>query len=91
VQAIEIDGNCGTSTYSWASCSGNYTTAWTTASTTSYAYTPLDLLRQVTDAAGNVTTIGYDSLGRKTSMTDPDMGGWGGEGLMGMERRFRAT
>lgn len=31
---------------------------------------------QVTDAAGNVTDINYDTLGRKTSMTDPDMGYW---------------
>ncbi len=30
----------------------------------------------VTDQAGNVTTIGYDSLGRKTGMADPDMGAW---------------
>ena len=30
----------------------------------------------VTDALGNQTTIGYDALGRKTSMDDPDMGAW---------------
>jgi len=33
-------------------------------------------LTGVTDAANNVTTIGYDLLGRKTGMTDPDMGSW---------------
>ncbi len=45
--------------------------------TTTYAYDGRDLLTGVTDAAGNTTTIGYDGLGRKTSMADPDMGGWG--------------
>lgn len=30
----------------------------------------------MTDAKGNVTRIRYDSLGRKTGMTDPDMGIW---------------
>jgi len=44
--------------------------------TTTYAYDGRDLLTGVTDQAGNVTTIGYDSLGRKTSMADPDMGAW---------------
>jgi RHS repeat-associated protein len=41
--------------------------------TTTYAYSPLDLLTQVADNAGNLTTMSYDSLGRKTSMHDPDM------------------
>ena len=36
----------------------------------------MDELTKVTDAAGNLTTISYDDLGRKTSMTDPDMGSW---------------
>lgn len=44
--------------------------------TTNYAYNPLDLLTQVSDAAGNVTTMSYNSLGRKTAMADPDMGNW---------------
>ncbi len=44
--------------------------------TTAYTYDGRDLLTGVTDQAGNVTTIGYDSLGRKTSMADPDMGAW---------------
>jgi len=34
-----------------------------------------DLLK-LTDALGNITTISYDKLGRKTSMQDPDMGYW---------------
>jgi len=44
--------------------------------TTRYRYGPLGTLDNVTDAAGNVTRIGYDSLSRKISMTDPDMGYW---------------
>jgi RHS repeat-associated protein len=44
--------------------------------TTTYAYDGRDLLTGVTDQAGNVTMIGYDSLGRKVSMADPDMGAW---------------
>ena len=44
--------------------------------TTAYAYDGRDLLKTVTDQAGNVTAIGYDSLGRKVSMADPDMGAW---------------
>ena len=44
--------------------------------TTHYQYSPLDLLTAVTDAAGNQTAIAYDALGRKTGMTDPDMGTW---------------
>ncbi len=33
-------------------------------------------LTEVTDTLGNVTTMAYDALGRKTSMADPDMGAW---------------
>ena len=44
--------------------------------TTLYAYDTLGNLVQVTDDDSNVTTISYDWLGRKTSMTDPDMGTW---------------
>ena len=43
---------------------------------TRYEYSEVDELTKVTDAAGNLTTISYDDLGRKTSMTDPDMGSW---------------
>ena len=43
---------------------------------TRYEYSVADELTKVTDAAGNITTISYDELGRKTSMTDPDMGSW---------------
>ena len=44
--------------------------------TTTYQYDTLGNLVQVTDAAGNITSIGYNPLSRKTSMTDPDMGYW---------------
>ncbi|NJM07533.1 hypothetical protein HC891_17125 [Candidatus Gracilibacteria bacterium] len=47
-----------------------------TDATTRYAYNPLDLLTNVIDAANNQITISYDSLGRKTAMSDPDMGNW---------------
>ena len=44
--------------------------------TTRYGYGLLGTLDNVTDAAGNVTRIGYDTLSRKRWMTDPDMGYW---------------
>ena len=43
---------------------------------TNYEYNVADELTKVTDAANNLTTISYDELGRKTSMSDPDMGSW---------------
>ncbi|MDL1910700.1 hypothetical protein FBQ81_08395, partial [Chloroflexi bacterium CFX6] len=44
--------------------------------TTTYQYDERDLLRTVTDAAGNQTFIIYDGFGRKIEMNDPDMGNW---------------
>ena len=44
--------------------------------TTRYGYDALNRLTQVTDAKNNVTRLTYDSLGRKRTMTDPDMGAW---------------
>ncbi|MDE3091022.1 MAG: RHS repeat protein, partial [Chloroflexota bacterium] len=46
--------------------------------TTDYAYNILNQLWQVQDAASprNTTTMAYDKLGRKTAMTDPDLGTW---------------
>jgi RHS repeat-associated protein len=44
--------------------------------TTTYQYDVLGNLTQVTDAKGNVSTMAYDSLNRKISMHDPDMGDW---------------
>jgi RHS repeat-associated protein len=43
---------------------------------TRYTYDTQGRLTQVKDAAGNLTTIAYDLLGRKTSLSDPDMGAW---------------
>lgn len=44
--------------------------------TTNYLYSPLGELTKITDHSGNITTIEYDSLGRKSRMVDPDMGTW---------------
>jgi len=43
---------------------------------TYYLYDSQNNLIQLTDSQGNITSITYDSLGRKTSMNDPDMGQW---------------
>ncbi|MHC1744446.1 MAG: RHS repeat-associated core domain-containing protein [Syntrophobacteraceae bacterium] len=44
--------------------------------TTTYDYDALGNLTQVVDAGNNVTTMTYDLLSRKTTMSDPDMGFW---------------
>ncbi|MFA5167827.1 MAG: toxin TcdB middle/N-terminal domain-containing protein [Candidatus Omnitrophota bacterium] len=44
--------------------------------TTTYEYDVLNNLKKTIDNANNQTTITYDSLSRKTGMTDPDMGEW---------------
>ena len=44
--------------------------------TTNYIYDVLGNLLSVTDAKGNVSTMAYDSLSRKKSMHDPDLGDW---------------
>jgi RHS repeat-associated protein len=49
---------------------------YTLYSTTTYGYNPLDLLESVLDTNNKETTIKYDSLGRKTEMTDITMGRW---------------
>ncbi len=43
---------------------------------TTYNYNAAGDLLDVTDHHGNLTTISYDTLGRKTGMSDPDMGVW---------------
>jgi RHS repeat-associated protein len=50
--------------------------SFTLYATTNYQYNTLDKLVKVTDTSSNITTINYDTLGRKKSMTDPDMGYW---------------
>ena len=47
-----------------------------TTADTNYEYDILGRLIQVTDAAGNISTINWDSLGRKIKSCDPDMGCW---------------
>ena len=44
--------------------------------TTNYTYDVLGNLTGVVDNSSNTTTVAYDWLSRKTSMTDPDMGSW---------------
>lgn len=41
---------------------------------TRYGYLPFDLAETITDDKGNVRTLGYDTLGRQTSVNDPDAG-----------------
>lgn len=72
---LELSGDCGNYWVGYA-CGGSTTTPWAIATTTSYAYDSRDLLTSVTDTAANVTSMLYDSLGRKTAMIDPDMGTW---------------
>jgi YD repeat-containing protein len=50
------------------------TTVGSPYATTTYQYDTLGNLLSVTDAKGNVTTMSYDTLSRKTAMHDPDMG-----------------
>ncbi len=44
--------------------------------TTYYSYDTLGNLIQTRDNSNNITVITYDTLARKISMTDPDMGTW---------------
>src|SRR5262249_48171735 len=41
---------------------------------TSYAYDPMKQLVQVKDDKGNLTKLGYDNLGRRTLIENPDSG-----------------
>jgi RHS repeat-associated protein/uncharacterized repeat protein (TIGR01451 family) len=62
VQVVEYaGGDCG---------------APTSPAATNYGYDAADRLTGVTDAANDVTSIQYDALGHKVSMTDPDLGSW---------------
>lgn len=75
---LELTGNCSPPGVYWPeyACGGAYTDTWAAGVTTTYAYSPLDLLTAVTDAKGNVSTMQYDGLGRKTVHNDLNMGGW---------------
>ncbi|MBI5149483.1 MAG: fibronectin type III domain-containing protein [Candidatus Omnitrophica bacterium] len=52
------------------------TPTYTLYATTLYSYDSEGNLVQTKDAYNNTTTITYDVLGRKTAMTDPNMGHW---------------
>jgi YD repeat-containing protein len=41
---------------------------------TTYRYGAFDQIDRITDALGHVTTLGYDTLGRRSYLDDPDMG-----------------
>jgi len=43
---------------------------------TNYSYNARDELINITDNEGNTFNFSYDSLGRKTNISDPDMGKW---------------
>ncbi len=73
VQVVEISGTCGNY---WGYTCATGEPVWAGYATTTYAYNPLDLLTTVTDGQNNGTTMTYDSLGRKLTMADPDMGAW---------------
>lgn len=44
------------------------------ATPTRYSYGPFDQITSVEDPQGNVTQLGYDDLGRRTLLVDPDRG-----------------
>jgi RHS repeat-associated protein len=44
--------------------------------TTSYEYDPVGNPTRVIDAAGNIATAAWDSLGQNIRYSDPDMGAW---------------
>ena len=52
------------------------TTTGTLYATTNYTYSPVGNLLSVTDTKGNVSSMSYDTLSRKLTMHDPDMGNW---------------
>ncbi|HQR15828.1 MAG TPA: SpvB/TcaC N-terminal domain-containing protein [Nitrospira sp.] len=52
------------------------TSVGTPYATTTYQYDVQGNLLSVTDARGNISTMTYDTLNRKTAMHDPDMGNW---------------
>ncbi|NJM07200.1 RHS repeat protein, partial [Candidatus Gracilibacteria bacterium] len=73
VAVLELRNSCGN--YWGYSCATNQP-EWAVDATTTYSYDELDQLTRVTDAKGNQTSLSYDSLGRKTAMTEPNMGTW---------------
>ncbi|HFE66376.1 MAG TPA: RHS repeat protein, partial [Chloroflexi bacterium] len=72
-QVTEFTGNCGGY---WGYNCGAGDANWAEYAATKYEYDVSGNLTKVTDAANSVTTMSYDGFGRKTSMSDPDMGNW---------------
>jgi RHS repeat-associated protein len=68
-RVVQVDEYLGT----FATCTTDVGTPY---ATTQYHYDILGNLLSVTDARRNVTTMRYDTLSRKRSMQDPDMGAW---------------
>jgi RHS repeat-associated protein len=72
VKAVNATGDSAYSNEASARTAG---VAAVPSSTVEYAYDPFGNLKS-TNAGGAVTTLSYDLRGRKTGMTDPDMGIW---------------
>jgi RHS repeat-associated protein/uncharacterized repeat protein (TIGR01451 family) len=76
-RASDVFGNLRSvseSTGSWPVGAGQPT--WGSEYRTRYSYDVAGRLLTVQDHAGNQTTLTYDLLGRKTALSDPDMGVW---------------
>jgi RHS repeat-associated protein len=75
--SFAANGTLLRSRYATKNAQGLVATATDSASQVmSYSYDPFGNLIQTTDVAGNVATMTYDLRGRKTAMTDPDLGRW---------------
>ena len=66
-RTIKVDEYTGTQ----QTCASSGATLY---ATTQYQYDVLGNLVKVIDQSGNLTSMRYDSLGRKIAMSDPDMG-----------------
>jgi RHS repeat-associated protein len=71
--SVEIDGR-GRTVALRQYRDGKPTGADANADVTRYSYTPAGQLKTVTDPAGNRWSYGYDTMGRRTSVDDPDAG-----------------
>ncbi len=77
VSVHELSGDCGSyggTSYSCTTPPNGVT--WAAWSGTYYSYDKLDRLIQVQDGNSKLTTVAWDSGGRKTSLTDPTLGTW---------------
>ena len=76
VERREYMGANGRGAPTYPATTGPIDNYYTLYATTQYGYDSEGSLVQTRDAHNNVTTIEYDKVGRKTRMTDPDMGLW---------------